>query len=404
MQLHFIVNLGGNSDIDLMNNILDQLGKSLNINHSEDIVAKLVKIFYYIFKHKENEKLIYKAYENVIRMLYNLGCSEQICKLLNTYAPQEKSDLLRLLSYSARISCCDSHVKSEMDDVTIKENLFLYQGCQLLRIKYYRTFGQINLAFKVWSDLKNNTPRNSLYYPLILSYANVSSFNIIRRVNYLRLAEKEFFINGDYRQACAALLNINANLYHQYVYNVICKKRFLQEAYSNFDKVRSMLPSIYYHFNEVQNNKMILELVDGKTPLEEIKDGFCQAKTMCGMAGNRAVINSNIVGVSLKLKNVAGLDIRVRDIMKRSREHIELNCEFGKYALLNCYNYFHMVGDKAGMKEAVYFFRKGATIGSGSEYLFSIPLLTEGLFRFRKFHLMNVMNWDINFENLQSQS
>jgi len=400
LQLTFIINIGGNTNIDWMNFILSEINASTINTSNYSLISKITKIFYQIIENNTNKNLIYKSYEWIVIILYKLGFSQEICNILKRYSPPNTSELLFLLQSSARIATCDQSVKAELETIDHKNNSFLYTGSQLLLVRYYRTFNQLKKSRNIWDNLLSIN-KSTPYREIILQQANISSFNIKKRLKYLKLAENGLQkIKENNYQLCSTLLNINANIFYLYFWKIISKQDFLKNASENLQKVKDILPDSHYPMHAYLNQKTIFQLVSGKISTEILMNNFCTAYINCGIPGNKPLIGSNIIALALMQNNLFGIEKYVNELMENSRVHSNLNSEFARYPLINCYNYFYKIGDKPHQNEAINLVKKGNIFNDNVDYFIS-PLLIKILFRNIKYYPCNIINWDIDFENMQ---
>lgn len=402
LQLTLIINIGGDDNIDWMNCILSEINNSLTNNISGSLIFKLKNIFRQVIKTNSNKNLLYQTYERTVLMLYKLGLSEEISSLSKQYVPSNPSKLLFLVQSSARIVACDPTVIIELEKIHDKRDSFLSIGVQLLLIRYYRTFNQFKKAKLIWEKLlspKYLTP----YKEIIYEYVNVASFNMTKRLKYLRLAEdgnKNFENNY---HLCSTLLNINATLYYQFFWKIINKKDFLTKAERNLNRVKELLSDSYYPMHKYLNQRTIFQWVSGKVSDEKLMENFQAAYRICGIPPNKSLIGSNIIAIALKQRDFLEIEPYVNELMENSRRLSNLNSEFAMYPLINCYNYFREIGDNMRQNETITLFRKGKIFNNFMDYLVMAPFLTEIFFKKIGYYPCNIVNWQIDFESIQQQ-
>ncbi|MBI9056091.1 MAG: hypothetical protein JEY96_19880 [Bacteroidales bacterium] len=403
MQLTFIINIGGNSNIDWMNYILSEIDKSLNGSVSSvSIVPKIIKIFNRIVDNNENKKLISKTYEWIIIILYKLGYSKEICNLMTRHNPSSPSDLLFLIQSSARISSCDTSVIDELLMKKTDNNEFLKVGLLLLQARYYRTFNQANKSKEIWHHLLKEYV-NSPYKNVILEYSNICSFNIKKRLKFLKLAEKGFEKEKNYYHLCSVHLNTISNSFYLYFWKLMRKKRFLKIANYRLKKIKEILPYSYFPFHIYINQKNIVNLVSDEISNDIIESNFRSAYLNCELAGNKSLIGSNILAHSLKVNRINNVENYVSELMDTSRTFNKINCEFARYHLLNCFRYYKKTGNKKKMDETLKLFSSGNVFKNGLKYFIEHPFYLMTLFSRIKYYPTNIVNWDIDFQEIHEK-
>lgn len=405
LQLVFILNIGGNGNLDWMNVILSKINESLNNNtFSYSLISKVTSIFYEVIETNTNKKLLNKTYEWIILILSKLGYSEEIVKIRTAYNPPNTSDLLFLLQSSASVATCDRKIIEDLKANAEMDTAWSFRsiGAKLLLLRYYRTFNQKKLAQNVWTELlKLNQDQG--FKNVILDQVNLCSFNFKKRQTFLNQSKEGHKLSGNYYQYCSTLLNSNANAYYLYFLKLLSKKKFLQAASENLDIVKDILAASHYPMHAYLNQKSIFQLVAGNVNEDILLTNFQTAYLNCGISGNKPLIGANILAVALQQNNLTGVREYADQLMQMSRIYSELNSEFSKYPLINCYNYFRRIKDREGQKEAIYLLKKGKTFNSVGSYLTAVPFVTETFLRGIRYFPCNIVNWDIDFEAIQAR-
>lgn len=404
LQLTFILNIGGTGNIDWMNTILKEINDSITSTFSNSLINKITNLFYQVVETSANTNLVLKTYEWIIIILSKLGFSGEIVNVLKKYSPQTSSELVTLLQFSARIASCDTSVKNELEVIDQTKSPFLAIGSQILRIRYYRTFNQIKKARSIWESLlKSESAKKTPYHEIILDQVNLCSFNFSKRQKLLDISQAGHLNSGMKYQFCSALLNINANSYYLYLMRLLSKQRYLDITSQNLERVKGMLSETHYPMHAYLNQKAIHQLASRNINNITILNNFKTAYLSCGIPGNKPLIGSNIIAVALKENDISGVQGYVEDLMENSRKFSELNSEFAKYPLINCYNYYVKAGDRAGQKETLRLLKKGKAFNSTMDYWTIIPALNELILRSIKYYPSNIFNWDIDFESIQQK-
>jgi len=400
LQLTFILNIGGDGNLDWMNVILSEINSSIGGSVNYSLISKVTSIFYEGLENNSNKKLIYKTYEWIIIILSKLGFSNEIVRIRERYNPESPSDLLFLLQASARIATCDVLVNIELEAIQDTDEPFLYIGAQLLLIRYYRTFNQVNQSRLIWEKLLKQY-QETIYKDVIIDQVNLCSFNFWKRQKLLAVSKKGHQNAGLNYHYCSTLLNSNANSFYLYCFKLIGKKHFLKAAHANLEKAKNILSASHYPMHVYLNQKSIIQFIAGNVPLDTLLKNFQTAYLNCGISGNKPLIGSNIVAVALKQNNFTGIQEYVEELMQIARKFSELNSEFSTYPLINCYNYFYKTKDKNGQREALYLLKKGKIFGDFTQYLAAVPYATGFLLRLVKYYPSNIFNWDIDFEAIE---
>ena len=401
LQLTFIINIGGSTNVDWMNYILSQIDSSLNSSTSTSLLSKITSIFYQVIENNSNKQLIYKTYEWIVIILYKLGYSKEICRIMAFYNPPKPSDLLFLLQSSARISNCDFNVNKELELITNEGNHFLYTGAQLLLVRYYRTFNQLEKSAIIWTNLLKLN-RNTPYTNNILEYANLSTFNVKKRLEHLRIAELGYVKSQNNYHLCSVLLNIIANTSYLYFFKRISKKKFIDISSKNIEKVKELIPSTYFPIHVYLNQKSVVQLIIGNSSDEILMNNFRTAYLNCGVEGNKPLIASNVIGIALKQNILLGIENQVQELMENSRKYSRINVEFARYPLINCYKYFYRIGDKEGQNEVIHLFKQGKILGGNGDLIVKNLFFLKTIFSRMKYYPTNIINWDIDFQFIQN--
>lgn len=402
LQLTFIINIGGTSNIDWMNQILFEVNKSLNSDGNYSLVSKLIKTFEQINESNTNKNLMSKTYQWIIIILSKLGYSQEVFSLQQKYNSNKSSNLVHLLECSARIASCDKSVLNSLVKIDESENPFLVIGSKLLLVRYYRTFGQINKAYSIWKKLKNDY-KKSPFWGVILEQVNICSYNMSKRLKYSQMAGKEYEKGDNSYHLCSNLLNINAHLFHSYYLGQASKRKFIKVAKENLEKVKKIIPYSHYPLHVYTNQKAIFQLTLGDVPTDVIIQNLKNAYLNCGIPGNKPLIGANIIALGIKQNNVSEIENYVVELLSMSRKFSELKSEFARYPLLNCYKYFALIDDKPHMQEIINLCSKGSLFNNYLDYLFINKYSIKLIFNSTNYYLCNIVNWDIDFEFIENQ-
>ena len=92
-----------------------------------------------------------------------------------------------------------------------------------------------------------------------------------------------------------------------------------------------------------------------------------------------------------------------KELINVSRRYSSLNVEFARYPLLNCFQYFNKIKDKAHKKEILQTFTRRQIFNNSIDHIMRRQFLVKFLFSHIKYYPTNIMNWDIDFQNILSK-
>jgi hypothetical protein len=400
IQLTFILSIGGSNNVDWLNNILSEINKSLIGAGNSTLIKKIIKIFDTILDRESQSEILDRTYEWVILILYKLGYSSEICRMMKRYTPSNPSEILFLTQFSAQISVCDTSVLSDLEYGAERGNEYLKTGCLLLLTRYHRTFNNSRMANQIWRNELLKT-KNSVYQYNIFEYANICTFNINKRIKYLRKAEIGFKDTNNLYQLCSTHLSIISNYFYLYFWGFISKRKFLKTAHERLDNARELLSVSHFPIHIYLNQKNVVNLVGGEVDRTIVLENFKIAYDNCGITGNKILIGSNIVATSLAQKEYSGVQSHVDELVNTSRSYAKMNSEFARYPLLNCYRYYKDIGPKSKWKETIELFVQGNALGNNWNYFLEHPFFLMMLFSRIKFYPTNIVNWDIDFQHIK---